>query len=192
MIGLYYLIFFVVVWVALPRLLWKIWRSACEKTEGRWNFIITPVFALVALVWLTAAFWYFGGRKLYYDAEVKRLCAIDGGVNVYETVKLPRERFDQDGNVKIPLRENAKPSDEYFRVRLSTTYIRTEYENPSLWRDASQIIRRSDGKVLGESVAYVRRGGDLLGPAHPSSFSCPPTLFGINLGKAVFLKETDQ
>ena len=31
--------------------------------------------------------------QIMLDAEVKRLCAIDGGIKVYETVRLPAERF---------------------------------------------------------------------------------------------------
>jgi hypothetical protein len=50
---------------------------------------------MVALVWLAASFWYGGGAKIYYDAKAYRLCAIDGGVKVYETVKLPPEKFNQ-------------------------------------------------------------------------------------------------
>jgi hypothetical protein len=33
------------------------------------------------------------------DREVDRLCAIDGGVHIYETVKLPKENFGPDGEV---------------------------------------------------------------------------------------------
>ena len=35
------------------------------------------------------------------DAEVKRLCAIDGGIKVYEKVKLPANKFDQYGRILI-------------------------------------------------------------------------------------------
>jgi hypothetical protein len=148
--------------------------------RGEGGFIITSFFVLVVVVFvcLAASFWYAEKQKAYYDAEIDRLCAIDGGINVYETVKLPPERFDQRWN-------------EYLYVREPTTYIRTESENPSLLRDTSKIIRRSDGKVLGEYVSYVRRGGDLPGPGHPSSYRCPK-LFTLNLEQAVFLKETDQ
>ena len=34
-----------------------------------------------------------GPSKSELDAEVKRLCAIDGGIKVYERVALPEEKF---------------------------------------------------------------------------------------------------
>ncbi|MDR1848991.1 MAG: hypothetical protein LBQ75_03020 [Zoogloeaceae bacterium] len=189
MIALIFLII-IAVWVALARLLWKLWRSTCEKTEGRWNLIITPVFALVALAWLAASFWYGGGQIFYYNAKVKRMCAIDGGINVYETVKLPPERFDQWDNVKLPSQEKAKPSDDYFYVS-DDVYIETSSDSVTLRRSGLAIVRRSDGKTLGEVISYHRRGGDIpFVPAHPSSFRCPTNPFKLNLGKAVFLKET--
>ncbi len=104
------------------------------------------------------------------DAEVRRLCAIDGGVKVYETVKLPADRFDQYGNVGIPNRRYAQPTDEYF-YELETEYLRSG--DPTLVRHVGRIFRRSDNKVLGESIRYGRGGGDLPGPWHSSSFSCP-------------------
>jgi hypothetical protein len=110
--------------------------------------------------------------KAELDAEVRRLCAIDGGIKVYETVKLPPEKFDKYGNVTIPAQDSAKPEDEYFYEHEMIHY---REGNPSLSKEHFKIIRRSDGKVLGESIRYWRGGGDLPGPWHPSSFSCPPT-----------------
>lgn len=112
-----------------------------------------------------------GCEKDRLDAQVKELCAKDGGIKVYETVKLPPEKFDKYGAVRIPSRRDAKPEDEYYYER-DTTYLRTG--NPSMWRGHHRIIRRSDGKLLGESIRYSRRGGDLPGPWHESSFGCPP------------------
>ncbi|MBP9101513.1 MAG: hypothetical protein KBF68_09110 [Nitrosomonas sp.] len=46
----------------------------------------------------------FFTEKARLDREVKRLCAIDGGIKVYETVKLPAERFGKDwGRYTRPL-----------------------------------------------------------------------------------------
>ena len=35
------------------------------------------------------------------DDEVRRLCAIDGGIKVYETVTLPADRFDKYGQINF-------------------------------------------------------------------------------------------
>jgi hypothetical protein len=45
----------------------------------------------------------FFTEKDRLDREVKRLCAIDGGITVYETVKLPAERFDGYGQIAYRL-----------------------------------------------------------------------------------------
>lgn len=131
-----------------------------------------------------------GPSKTELDAEVKRLCAIDGGVKVYETVRLPAERFDKWGNVGIRNKQNAKPSDEYYFESEDFYY---QKGNPRLLRNRTWIIRRSDGKVLGESIRYGRGGGDLPGPWHESSFDCPPIADAEGkLESSIFLKRTEK
>lgn len=127
-----------------------------------------------------------GPSKSELDAEVKRLCAIDGGIKVYERVRLPAERFDKYGNLRIPSKENAKPDDEYY-YELDIHYYRKG--NPELSRDHFKIFRRSDQKLLGESIRYGRGGGDMLGPWHGSSFVCPEISSNQpSLEKSIFLK----
>ena len=87
-------------------------------------------------------------QQIKLDREVDRLCAIDGGVHIYETVILPKENFGPDGEVLVA-------------------------GNPSLVRLQGDFVRKSDDKVMGKVVIYVRGGGDLPGPWHPSSHRCP-------------------
>lgn len=120
------------------------------------------------------------------DAEVLRLCARDGGVKVYEKVKLPAEKFDTFGVAQVPSKDKAKPEDDYFFER-DVQYLKKG--NPELWRSQHRLIRRKDGKVLGESVRYSRRGGDMPGPWHESSFSCPDIGEQLGIERLVFQKE---
>lgn len=124
--------------------------------------------------------------QMVLDAEVKRLCAIDGGVKVYETVKLPADRFDQWGNVRIPFKQSAKPSDEYY---VETKSIVLKDGNPKLIQMISKVIRQMDGKVLGKSIYYGRGGGDVPGPWHPSSFTCPNPTEKPYLEPSIFVRE---
>lgn len=117
-----------------------------------------------------AAFGCATPSQMSADAEVNRLCAIDGGVKVYETVKLPAERFDQYGNINLRNYKYAKSTDEYY-FKSEDTYLNKN--EPYILRAVTQIIRRNDGKILGESVRYGRGGGDIPGPWHPSTFDCP-------------------
>ena len=126
-----------------------------------------------------------GPSKEELDAEVKRLCAIDGGVKVYEMVKLPDGLVDKYGGIRIPSKENAKSSDEYY-YELEIYYYRKG--NPEMSRSLYRVIRRSDGKILGESIRYGRGGGDLPGPWHDSSFTCPEIGAQPTLENSIFVK----
>ena len=84
-----------------------------------------------------------GCEKNRLDVQVKELCAKDGGIKVHETVKLPPDRFDQHGTVRIPSRQDAKPSDEYY-FESETSYFKQG--NPDMRRSHDKIIRRSAEK----------------------------------------------
>jgi hypothetical protein len=136
-------------------------------------------------------------RKARADALVSELCAKDGGVKIFETVKLPPDNFGPYGNVIFsgkknlpPLKSQLKPSDPYF-VTADTHWIEPDTGLGSLavWRSHAQLVRNSDGKVLGEAIAYSRRGGDPIGPWHPSSFGCPRDADIVYVVQKVFKKD---
>jgi len=149
--------------------------------------------AFVALAFLSGC-----GEKDAADKQMQELCAKDGGVKIYETVTLPKSDFSQSG----------RPLDSYWsgqtdpenRLGPNYRYVeRLEYigrgdtlrGEVQITKFLQKIFRRSDGKLLGESVEYGRSGGDhfinrILG-GHPSSSSCP---LGPNiLFTAIFIKE---
>ncbi len=128
-----------------------------------------------------------GCEKDRLDAQVRELCAKDGGITVYETVKLPAERFDQYGQIRIPSKQDAKPGDEYY-YESSTFYLISG--NPAMWQSRYRVYRKIDNntKLIGESISYARRGGDVPGPWHESSFGCPDGADITDLKKQVFIK----
>ena len=129
------------------------------------------------------------------DAEVKRLCAIDGGVRVFEAVKLPSSRFSEQGQINFfrPDQGENALGPEYIYKWTTHYYKRGEENEVAMWRSEHRIIRRSDGKVLGAGVRYSRRGGDVPSPSHPSSFTCPPiSRDQPSLESSVFLKGDKQ
>jgi hypothetical protein len=140
---------------------------------------------IVAMFWFGGAFWEVAGKKMYWDAKVRELCAQDGGVKVYETVELPGERFDKYGVLKIPSGKDAKLGGEYHYESKIYYYKKG---SPEIWRLHFEIFRNSDNKLLGEATSYARRGGDIPGPWHESSFSCPEQSDISDLKKQVFIK----
>lgn len=130
-----------------------------------------------------------GCEKDRIDVQVKELCAKDGGIKVYETVKLPPEKFDKYGVVRIPSKQDAKLEDEYFYEWSVHIYVDG---NPSLRRDHFLVIRRSDSKLLGEAISYARRGGDMPGPWHPSSFRCPENSGNSILQQRIFTRSREE
>lgn len=182
-----YLLVVVALWAGLTWVLWKLWRR-WRSAEGANRRMRDMVALVIGVPWFGLSFWYAGGQKYYYDWQVERLCAKDGGVKVYEQVKLPAEKFDKYGQINFykPTQEENALGPEYL-YKFETTYYR--HGNPSLFRMHAQVIRRSDGKPLGESVFYKRGGGDLPGPWHGSSFMCPELSVANDILRQVFITE---
>jgi hypothetical protein len=148
------------------------------------RYMKTLTMILLVLPFVTACI--SGPSKGQLDDEVRRLCAMDGGIKVYEMVKLPAEKFDKYDQIRVPAKWLAKPEDEYY-YESSTSYLIKG--NPELRQDHYKIYRRSDQKLLGESVVYSRVGGDIPGPWHHSSFMCPED---SNLVRRVFIQSGEE
>lgn len=177
------LILMMIYWVVIPFLVFR----AAQWLFRRAKSPIGKGLVIVATVGLFSCFlWVAVGENMWLDHQVKELCAKDGGVKVYETVTLPTDKYNQyaSKNWVLPDKAQAKLTDEYYCERENHYY---REGNPQMTRRQTRIIRRSDGKVLGEYIRYGRGGGGLYGPWHGSSFSCPdPTT--IKFTSSIFLK----
>lgn len=124
--------------------------------------------------------------QMVLDAEVKRLCAIDGGIKVYETVKLPSDKFDEYGQVNFykPNQDENALGPEY-QIKRDTTYFRKG--NPEMSRTHIQLFRTSDHKLLGESIFYGRGGGDIPGPWYGTGLICPEISVKTDVLRQVFV-----
>jgi hypothetical protein len=138
---------------------------------------------------LIGAWWgiptYFKAKA---DAYVDELCAKDGGIRIFQKVKLPAERFDESGQVRVPSASYRKPGDLFYYTT-STARLRGGTNSANdlvIWRDVHELYRAEDGTKLAEAVVYVRRGGDALSWAHPSSHVCPQR---TGLSSAAFIKD---
>ena len=108
-----------------------------------------------------------------FDAEVDRLCAIDGGNHVFETVVLPSNRFDKQGYPDFMSFKDGKMTlGADFLARNTLTELSTHGDNgPSLRKYVFEVERVSDYKVLGRKVFYFRLGGDAISLL-PSGHDC--------------------
>jgi hypothetical protein len=140
------------------------------------------------LILATSSLALSGCEKDRLDDQVRELCAKDGGVKVYETVILPAENFEANGRLKVfkqSLGEAALGPDYIFK----SSILYYKKGNPEMSRQNFQIFRRRDGKLLGESIFYGRGGGDLPGPWHGSSFTCPDPTAVESIELVVFKSE---
>jgi hypothetical protein len=152
--------------------------------------ILFGIVILIGLWWALPSF-----LQARADATVREMCAKDGQVKVYETVRLPKTRFVGNsvvfnGTGPIPPREERKKTtDEYVFKSNKTWIIDQRSFGPAAWRLHDSLIRTADGKVLGESVVYARIGGDPIGPWQQSSFLCPPGADIAAVVRQVFISE---
>jgi len=195
-----YLLLVIAIWVGFSVLLFKAWQRWRSHLASR-RRAVDLFCAVLALAWLSGSFWFGGGRKIYYDLQVSRMCREDGGVIVYEAVKLPKERFDDGGMVKLYReRKEIKSAFRSNGVEIYTEHsLGAEYTyswqvkylrngNPSLSRMRVQVTRRLDNKLLGQVVYYKRGGGDMPGPWHGSSFMCPELGVANDVLRQVFVQ----
>lgn len=147
-----------------------------------WILLLIPA---VFLVLIAATFVFFEGRKAYWDYRVREMCEKDGGIKVYETVKLPPEKFNEWGQINFyqPTQGAMALGAEY--GFLSGIYYYRK-DSPQIVRYHIQVTRRSDGKLLGKSISYGRGGGDLSSPSYGSSFHCPKEYGDIPLLTKIF------
>ncbi len=135
-----------------------------------------PSIALLLVITLSGCMGYVPGQQSYWDAQVREMCAKDGGVKIIEKLRLSKEDVNLlgsvDGNIRIPSKKSAHPNAPAYS-ELNITYVRNE-GNPSVWRAESLIKRRLDQVVIARWVTYTRSGGDIpTGLVHDSSFTCP-------------------
>jgi len=140
---------------------------------------------LVALLIMAVIF--FEGRKAYWDAQVKEMCAKDGGVTIYERVKLTQSEYQRIGGargiVPVPTRGSAG-SNALYVTDSKITKIR-EW-SPEVYRREAMIVRVADGKVLSRQIQYGRIGGDFPSPLHTSSYGCSDVGLRLDIERQTF------
>ena len=127
---------------------------------------------------VSALFALTGCEKFALDRQLTELCEKDGGVKIYEAVKLPGTMFDQWGDPFPGWRGRTKEQRLGVDYLYSVEVLHLKRGDPlkgegRLEKRIERISRRSDGKLLGEAISYGRSGGDFIAYSHPSSTHCP-------------------
>lgn len=151
-----------------------------------------PILLGFGLVVLYLLLW--PSEKDHLNAQMAELCKKDGGVKIYERVKLPVEMFNEFGSLKTP--KYIKRGNEYISqvadiYELSTDTTTIKSGDPfkgqgNLARDYIKAVRVTDKKIIAEYVSYSRVGGDRWFAGMPSAENCP--LSDGSLADKVFYK----
>jgi len=148
---------------------------------------------LIPVVFLLLALGFFEGRKLYWDYRAREMCEKDGGVKIFDQVRLKKSDIDIlgriDGKISVPSKDLASAKSAVFSV--DQVFILNE-SYPKVWRQVTEIIRRSDERVVARSITYSRVGGDFPSPAHSSSFACPDASEIVSERERLFIIEGDK
>jgi hypothetical protein len=171
-----------VIVVSFRRMQMRKMRSDSELflvTCGGWLGDLPTRLRRVAIAGLVVALGgclgYVPGRQSYWDAKVKEMCDKDGGVTIYEKLRVSNADVELlgkvDGKFSVPIKQLAPANAPAYAVQKRT--LLGGEGSVHIGRLESTIIRGSDQKILARWVIYSRTGGDFPSPAHASTFSCP-------------------
>jgi hypothetical protein len=147
----------------------------CHRQRGASTLKGVAVLVTVLIFLPLLIVGFYEGRKVYWDAQVREMCAKDGGATVFEPVVISHSQFlvwgGQEGVLGVPIPNEFDNRHDIPIFRRTTEEV-IHAESPTVRRDLTEFIRRSDNKVLGRYVYYARRGGDFPSWAHESSLGC--------------------
>lgn len=129
-------------------------------------------------------------KKWQADKLVDELCTQNGGNKIYEVVRLSADNFDLNGQAVLPPSEKHIQKNDNYYYDFSIKNIIGNSNGPHIndlviWRSETKIVRVTDKKVMATLISYTRRGGDPIGPWHPSYYTCQNNGFP----SSVFIKQ---
>ena len=154
--------------------------------------------AMLLLVILASCMGWAPGQQAYWDEKVKEMCEKDGGVTVYEQVRVSRAEISRrvlpmtaDGKLSVTVKELAHPEAPVYAIE-QVTYLRES--NPRVRRTEYLVMRRADQAVVAKWVVYARAGGDSpTGVSEGTSFICPDLQkMTSDLHEKLFIVEGDS
>lgn len=130
--------------------------------------------ASLLTITFTGCMGYVPGQQSYWDAQVKEMCEKDGGVQIFEKLRISKTDIHllerTNGNISVLAKNLSHPNAPAYAVNKVTIL---KEGNPSVWRSEWNIVRRVDKVIVARWVAYSRSGGEVPSPAHGSRITCP-------------------
>lgn len=131
------------------------------------------ILALIILIIIW--FIYCELNKAYWDNKVAQMCREDGGVIVYEKVKLTKVQAKNIGMVGGYLSISPKTaSANISSLFTEDSTIILKSSSPKILKIERFVYKLGKDESIGKIVSYIRKGGDFPTVVQfPSSFSCP-------------------
>lgn len=126
------------------------------------------------------------------DQKLEELCKKDSGIKVYETVTLTSAEYAQLKRYAMSKSREDYYGPTYRYVTEKVNLVGTDNDTTSgkgrLLRWYTAIYRRSDDRLLGESIDYgTTGGGGFADRFRPSGATCSPRV--PDIGQSVFIEE---
>ena len=131
---------------------------------------------LLLLLMLPGCAGWLPGRQAYWDEKVNELCKNDGGVQIFQPLRISQTEANllgrTAGRISVPIKQLADPNAPVYAEH-KRTYLGGE-GNVHIGRTESSIIRRRDGVEIARWVAYSRSGGEpAIGLSDGTTRFCP-------------------
>lgn len=164
-----------------------------HKAQTSKHLVNRSLITLLMTAILSGCAGYVPGRQSYWDAQVREMCAKDGGVTVYRQIKLSEAQATALPKIgayySIPPRNTAKS--DAFAFWDETVTILNE-ANPRVWRSEQIIRQRADEEIVARVIRYIRVGGDIPSIAHASSINCPDEIHLLAQREKIFLIQGEK
>jgi hypothetical protein len=162
--------------------------SVTEKPTriGLAGIFLWIIFGSIGL--LILSYIYAESKKEYWDQQVKALCEKDGGVTVYQHVKVTPEEYEKYGGrhgaITVPPSTFSGQEEYPYFYTLEKQIIREK--DPEVFRSLATVYRRSDGEIIGATVNYFRDGGNFAFFRAPG-YSCRDLGIRIDVMDQIFI-----
>lgn len=143
---------------------------------------------VLAAVMLQGCVGYVPGQQTHWDSKIRQLCERDGGMTVFERMRLTEAQYQALGgrNRDIPI-PSVSSGRKGYPVVTRTAETILNARDPKVYREETDYVRVLDGKILAKLVRYWRVGGDLPSFGHPTTFSCPDQQQAVGLERDLFV-----